>query len=255
MSIINVPVGLTDPDNLIPVVQDYATLIPAMTDFLAWYSARLAYVSLDGSDLVISADSRPAGGPTFSQGTESRRPAYMTDEIGGFGAFSFDGGDALSWGGTFPTGSHTKVVLFKVSGFSGTQNILSASTGERHMLYVAAAGDLRAVFGASATQTVAVEGGLTLTAGQWHLAMASWDQSTGTGKVSLDGGEPISATNSAAVVTNPSLFLGASTATTGQMTGMVADAMLFSGDLLDAGRAADLLVIKSYYRDVYGIGN
>ena len=257
--IIDLDYNLTDPDDSIPVRADYLTDIAAIGSLLSWHRMDADYVTKDRSNRVSALTDLSGNDNTFTQGTGGNQPLWLgaTDNevaplLNTRPCVSFDSGrgDVMAWGGTFPTGDHTKVVVLRPDGAaSSTQNILSDSaTPGKHTLFRVALNDsIRSALDESPN---AVDPQVDVTDDEWVLIISSFDASAGTAKISKNGGTIVSETDAFAAVERTALYLGG-TSGGGQLNGQIADIMIFDADI--HADATNLALIKAYIEGRYGL--
>lgn len=246
---------LTDPADAVPFVTDWETAIPALTGLLAWCPARLSGVVKDGSDKVSQLIDLSGNGNHFTQNTAADQPLWQAEQINGHGALAFEASTVewMLWGGTMPTNADfTKVVLFKNQSADGTTRHLLGNTGtHKNTLYANPSNGVTHSVGSSGTNADAVVSDQGL---DWTLAIASFDDSAETAKLSIDGGSPVTATTAGSSTTQSSLYMGVSNATLNSpYDGQIALVMVFNIDLLDAANSEVLSSVKSYVSDAFGL--
>ena len=139
----------------------------------------------DSAGVVSSWQDSSGNGNHCSQATATAKPSYAPGSFGTMPGVYFDGADNLSGTAGMSTGSYTKIVRVSLPDFPATSgNILSSggTTGTRHALYMASTAFPRlwhsAQFVVSTTAMVA---------GQGHLLVGTYDWTTKTGTLYLDG--------------------------------------------------------------------
>ena len=246
---------LIDPDNAVPFVTDWDEAIPELSGLLAWCPARLSAVTKDGSDKVSKLIDLSGNGNDFTQSTGDDQPLWQADQVNGHGALAFEASavEWMLWDGVMPTNADfTKVVLFKNQSASGTIRHLLGNTGtHKHTLYANSSNGITHSVGSSTTAADAVVADQGL---DWTLAIASFDDSAETAKLSIDGGAPVTATTADSSTTQPQLYMGVGNASLGApYDGQIALVMLFNIDLLDAANSEVLASVKSYVSDAFGL--
>lgn len=240
--------------------QDFADL----PELLGWFSARAAHVTKDGSNNVTQMADRsgnakplviiPSSGttkcPTFApEGGPNRSPSI-----------SFNGvNDVLQWGtatgaaGNVPTtGDFSKVVIFKTASVpAGAMQIFSRSNTQAQSLYVLA-DKIYGQIGTNPSPFAVANAPFTPLA--WQLVIQSFDYSTGTVKLSVNGSAVSSATVAGAVTNQNPAYLGGSTSTPANpFAGDIAELLVFNTDILDDANAATRAMVEQFARDVRAI--
>lgn len=255
MIMLELPVSLTDPDSRVPVMDDYAGRIPTeISSLLFWGSARSRYATV-ADDRASEFEDRGGGATTFAQATSGNRPAIGAVRVNGHEAASFDAArpDYASWSASHPTGNHWYACVFRVPALTGSiMGLLGINSSHKHWLSVeAATQQLRYSVGNTNTAQ-ALSGEFAL--GSWVLAMASFQASSGTARIALNGGTPVTGVNASALSTNTGCVIGAgSTAGSSPLTGDIADWMIGDVDLLDGTHISEVNLIEQYVAATYGI--
>lgn len=262
MSIINLPFTLTAPDPRVPVIIDYATAIPALPGVWSWHSMRAGNLALDTSGNIETVLDRTTGGRTLGGMPAALRPLYLPDGINGKGAARFDGGDAMSYQGAFPTTAYSKIVVFRPQAATTPQVLLghTTTTGINHRLYL----DANTLALRHQAQNATIVAGDTIAnAGAvspdvWHVGIATFDGATGGVKVKLDDGAPVLLVKAGltAIQDLPS-FVGCGNVPSGvpssAFKGDIADVLVMSNDVLAAAQASSLALLRRYYASAYGL--
>lgn len=253
--IISLHTNLSDPDNQVPSVVDYRAAFTALnTNLLGWGEVRASEVTVDGSNNASQLNDLSGNATHFTQATTSRQPLYSTDILNGRPALYSDGTNkAMTWAGALPTAADfTKVVLARATGGSGAlRSILSTNTAERNMLYFGINDSAASIIGdATPSQLTHSEN----VQDEWVLIVQSWDESTGTNSISINGSAAETEVTVGAGTDQSTIHLFANTDTgVSDMIGYIAMAQVWNIDLLDAANSTELELVKAYVRDTYGI--
>jgi hypothetical protein len=187
----------------------------------------------DADGVVSSWQDRSGMGNDCSQATAAAKPAFAMNAFGPLPGVVFDGDDWLAGAAGMSTGSYTKVARVSLSDFSySSGNILSsgASTGTRHALYMSGTALPRlwhgAPFAVSSTAMVA---------GRGHLLVGTYDATTKTGTLYLDGAQVGTGTTTANS-SDPSYQLGGLSGAN-FMRGTIGEIMIYDRVLGSSERA------------------
>lgn len=241
---------------------DWATVLAAQSGLLGWFSARAAHLTKDSSNNITQINNR--GGNTFPlivipSSSTSKSPTYSASGgANGSPSISFNGtNDVMQWGtasggsGYIPTaGDFTKAVIFKTAGTpSGPQHLFSRSNNQAQSLYLNGSTAYGQV-GSSPAATASTP----YTPMQWQLAIHSFDYSTNTSKIAVNGGPIASTTTASAATTQNPAYLGGSTSVPANpFAGDIAEVFVFSNDILDPANAVTRALIEQFARDVRGV--
>ena len=255
VGIITLNTNLSDPDNQVPLVVNYETAFAALnSNLLGWGEVRASAVTVDGSNNTSQLNDLSGNGAHFTQAVTSRQPLYATNVLNGRSALYSDGSlKAMTWGGAVPTAADfTKVVLARATGGSGTvRSIFSTNTAERNMLFWGISDTVTSLVGdATPSQLTHSEN----VQDEWVLIVQSWDESTGTNSISINGSAAETEVTVGAGTDQSTIHLFANTDTgISDMIGYIAMAQVWNIDLLDAANSTELDLVKAYVRDTYGL--
>ena len=139
----------------------------------------------DAAGVVSSWQDSSGNGNHCNQATTATMPSYAANSFGTMPGVFFDGADNLSAAAGMSTGSYTKIVRVSMPDFpTASGNILSsvATTGTRHALYMAGTAFPRLWHSAQFVLSSSA-----MVAGQGHLLVGTYDSTTKTGTLYLDG--------------------------------------------------------------------
>ena len=139
----------------------------------------------DAAGVVSSWQDSSGNGNHCSQTTAAAKPSYAANSFGTMPGVFFDGADNLNATAGMSTGSYTKIVRVSMPDFpTASGNILSSggSTGTRHALYMSGSAFPRLWHSAQFVLSSAA-----MVAGQGHLLVGTYDSTTKTGTLYLDG--------------------------------------------------------------------
>jgi hypothetical protein len=89
---------------------------------------------------------------------------------------------------------------------------------------------------------------------EWVLIVQSWDESTETNSISINGGTAETDVTAGAGTDQATIHLYANTgAGVSDMVGYIAMTQIWNIDLLDAANSTELDLVKAYVRDTYGL--
>ncbi|MES2924644.1 MAG: sialate O-acetylesterase [Verrucomicrobiota bacterium] len=159
-----------------------------------------------------------------TQDNAAARPVYTRQKFGTMPGVTFDGGDWLVGTAGMSTGSYTKVVRVSMPDFSSHNgNIVSANgtTGTRHALFTSGTASPRIWHNA----TFVTSSG-TMSPNQGHVIVATYNGSTRSGVIYLDGVQTGTGT-AAANNTDTGYQLGA-IAGSNMMPGIIGEVIIFN---------------------------
>lgn len=241
-------------DTTLPILLSFEEQILAISSLAGWFTARVADLTLDGSDRVSAwANRKTSGTMTLAQATSGRQPLYLADQVNGNGALSFDSGRPDFLAGTnFPTGvdiKWTKVLVFQATALGANAHILSEN-GE-HALYVeTSTNHLKDwINGGPTVGTVAVADS------NFHAAVAAYDSDIGKVSLKIDTNATQTSTGTAIAATLTDFSVGTNqhNSTSGAWSGKIADILIFQEDLLATANADHLEVIRGYLATRYDL--
>lgn len=258
--IIKLPFILTAPNPRVPVITDYSVAIPALPGFHSWHSARAGALTLDGSGNIDSMLDRGSGGRTLGGVGAALRPVHVPDGINGKGSARFDGGDGFYYQGTFPIAAYSKIIVFRAQASTSGQVLMGHTTtsGINHRVYL----DATTLALRHQVQNAAVVSGDTIAnAGPvapdvWHVAIATFDGTTGSVKVKLDDAAPAVLTKAGLTSIQDLLFfVGCGNMPSGipssALKGEIADIIVMANDVLATAQATSLALIRQYMAAAY----
>lgn len=255
------------PAATVPDSRTYNELLAGNANLLQWLVPDASRRTLVDGRLSVLAD-RAAAAKSATQGTAGNRPLLEATGAPSGNVdpdtrpclyFDFARTDMLTTSVVVPTGASakwTKVILVKAPAettsnvfhdlMSGNQ--LSSTSGGIHRLAIRGVNSFQNRVGIT---TALAQANATLTPDTWSLVMATWDGTTNTAKVNVNGGAYGTSTVAGAQCDNAVLNLGG--VASGNFTGRIADAMFWDIDLSASAHAATLAIVKQYYRDRYGL--
>lgn len=250
---IKLNIAFNDADDL-PSAGPVASQIAAIPGLLGWFQADPLYTTIVSGGIDVFAD-RAGGANTFSKTSVNGRAVLTADQINGFYAADFDPGGAgvdryTFTGATFnANAAFTWVVVFRVDDTTADRNVLAVFTDASNKASIntgVGASTFRFQYGGGVGITAPV------TVGQWHAAICSFD---GTLMKMWADGNRLTDSDVTGTGGTASLVLGAlNTAGAQGLDGAVSDALIFTGDLLDAENAAYFTSLRDYIKNVYDIG-
>lgn len=126
-------------------------------------------------------------------------------------------------------------------------NAVSSTTVGIHRFGVRGANTWHARVGTTSLATVSTP----LTPETWQLVMNTWDGTSHTLKINVNGGSWVTSTVTEAVCEDPELQISGVGAGGSMFNGYIADVMLWNIDLSKVANAAILATVKQYFRDRY----
>lgn len=242
----------------LPVLQDYETLIKAITGVTDWFTAKDALVTLTSSK-VSSWANRITGGSAFAESDASQRPVLADDSTVGR-AISFDRSSQtiLQYAGAGPTGGSAvfsiALVFYMDSADDGNiRSLLRTTNTGRLAVYLNTANQLIVQVDDSAPDSTSINFG-TLTRDTWHRLILSWDGTAETLRAKLNT-NPVQTNNNSAnspQVDSGDYHLFNDGAETTGATGKLREFIRINAELL-AANADDLAILEDYFSDQYGL--
>lgn len=234
----------------LPLATPLSQQIKGIAGYLAWFEADAKATIMDGTtpSLITTFKDLAGGATTFSQATSAKKATLASGKFGAYSGAVFDGAnDLYAYSAALTlTSAFTWVVIFNPNAV--TSYLLSSftSASQRSLLTFNSGAAMSFNHGAGALSL-----GIPA-AGAPHIAIVSSNTTQLKGMLDGVAATPITTDNNAG--TN-GLALGSLYPATanGLFSGAVADVMLFSADLLDPSRVADLTKIRQFATNVYGL--
>lgn len=195
----------------------------------------------DSAGVVSSWQDSSGNGNHCSQATAAAKPLYVPGSFGTMPGVFFDGADNLSATAGMSTGSYTKIVRVSMPDFpTASGNILSSggTTGTRHALYMSGSAFPRLWHNAQFVLSSAA-----MVAGQGHLLVGTYDSTTKTGTLYLDGMQ-VGTGTATANNTDPTYQLGG-LAGGNFMRGTIGEVMIYNRVLSNSERANVLAYLNT----------
>jgi hypothetical protein len=195
----------------------------------------------DSAGVVSSWQDSSGNGNHCSQATATAKPSYAPGSFGTMPGVFFDGADNLSATAGMSTGSYTKIVRVSMPDFPATSgNILSSSgtMGTRHALYMSSSAFPRLWHNSQFVVSATAMG-----VGQGHLLVGTYDSTTKTGTLYLDGTQ-VGTGTATANNTDPTYQLGG-LAGGNFMRGTIGEVMIYNRVLSNTERANVLAYLNA----------
>lgn len=250
---IELPFAVTDPSNLTKLPPYWANNLFNREEVLSWYTMDEAYLT---HETLFSVDRLPGIADRSPNGQDLAQTAASSFVFGPSASDLNDNSYANSnastlhypWPGTWPTGDHSKIFLFKAATPTANRYLAGAGSGEgAHLVYITTLDRIAAgVDGSTIVRT--------RDPSKWNLVITSWDA---TGHISAMSVDQLGFSTVAAVGTADcgavAPEIGTLAAGTTGATAFYREIGFLNVALHKAANAELLELIQGYFISYYGL--